>query len=151
MQGRVWRVVPLLIPRHAQVAALENQLASTITATASSSSSVVLGTPFAVPALGGGGGLLRRSLDSGIKTKTTLRLEEEGGAKGGIVQRQFPPSLLQPPTVPICSLFSFPLLRHHPLCPTLSVVSIDEHSRALAEANKRMMKLEQVALRCCFH
>ena len=144
-------MVTLLMPACLQVAALENQLASSIAAASGGGSRAAVGSPFVVPAFGEAGGLLRRSLDSGIKTKTTLRLEEEGGLKAGIMQRQFPPSLLQPPTVPICSLFSFPLLRHHPLCPTLSVVSIDEHSRALAEANKRMMKLEQVALRCCFH
>jgi hypothetical protein len=46
-----------------------------------------MGSPFAVPALGGGGSLLRRSLDSGIKTKTTLRLDDDAELKGGIMQR----------------------------------------------------------------
>jgi hypothetical protein len=84
------------MPRCSQVASLENQLASTIVAAGSSRSSsssvAVMGSPFAVPAFGAGGSLLRRSLDSGIKTKTTLRLEEEAESKGGIMQRQIFPS-----------------------------------------------------------
>ena len=133
MQGRVWRVVPLLIPRHAQVAALENQLASTITATASSSSSVVLGSPFAVPALGGGGGLLRRSLDSGIKTKATLRLEEEGGAKGGIVQRQFPPFFTPASNCPDL-LIAF--LSPHPPSPPLPNPQRCQYRRTLSRTGR---------------
>ena len=72
----------------AQVAALENQLASTIAAAAvsssssSSSSTAAMGSPFAVPALAGGGSVLRRSLDSG-----------GGGGGGGFIQRQPPPPL----------------------------------------------------------
>ncbi len=97
-----------------QVAALENQLASSIYAASGGNNKAGAVSPFAVPVLGEGGGLLRRSLDSGIKTKTTFRVEEDGVLRGGIVQRQLPPQ------THISLLFELPgscilfLLLHHP-------------------------------------
>jgi hypothetical protein len=83
--GSVW-----LAHAMTKVAALENQLASSMYAASGGSSRAAASSPFAVPVLGDGGGLLRRSLDSGAKSKTTLRLEEDVGLRGGIVQRQLP-------------------------------------------------------------
>jgi hypothetical protein len=128
-----------------QVAALENQLASSIYAASGSSSKASAGSPFAVPVLGEGGGLLRRSLDSGVKTKTTLRLEEDGGFRSGIVQRQLPsPFAFRHFPNPLFSL-------QHLLCPFADnlhrAANIDQQTHALAEANRRVKALEQVAMR----
>jgi hypothetical protein len=96
------------MPACLQVAALENQLASSIAAASGGGSRAAVGSPFAVPAFGEAGGLLRRSLDSGIKTKTTLRLEEDGGLRGGIIQRQSPRPLFSMPLKLPCVSIPFP-------------------------------------------